>query len=354
MPVISQNKNKIKNMSQPIFEKKNILVAGGAGFVGSHLCDELLKNNKVICIDNFLTGLERNIDHLLRHPDFVFIKHDINEPLDLEKVPELAKFRAEFQGVQEIYFAAGPDSPKEYLKYPIETMVINSLGLKNMLDLAVKYKAKFMYLSSSAVYGQAPAVPVGKKFFFKENYQGAVNTTGIHSSYIEGKRFGETLASSYRDKHELDIKIVRLFDIYGPRMKFLDGRIIPDMISLALDNKDLVVEGDSNTLGSFCYVTDLIKALLKVMDSQEAGPLNLGSNWEIKLVDLAKQVIELAGSRSKVKLADPKLVSAGLPPKLPDIDLVKDRLGWFPVVLIADGLKKTIDDLRASKGLINL
>ncbi|MFH1173294.1 MAG: NAD-dependent epimerase/dehydratase family protein [bacterium] len=341
-------------MAKTIFEKKNILVAGGAGFIGSHLCDELVRNNKVICVDNFLTGLERNIDHLLRHPDFVFIKHDIVEPLDLDRVPELAKFKTEFQGVQEIYFAASPDSPKEYLKHPVETLLINSLGLKNMLDLAVKYKAKFMYLSSSAIYGQAPAIPAGKKFFFKENYQGSVNTLEPHSSYIEGKRFGETLSANYRDKYELDVKIVRLFDIYGPRMKFLDGRIIPEMVSLALDNKEVVVEGDGNSLGSFCYVSDLVKGLQKVMDSQEAGPINLGSNWDLKLADLARQIVELTGSSSKIKLADPKIVSAVLPPKLPDIDLVKDRLGWFPVVLLVDGLKKIIDDLRASKGLINL
>lgn len=341
-------------MTSPIFEKKNILIIGGAGFIGSHLCDDLIKTGKVICLDNFLIGAERNIDHLLRHPDFAFIKHDIVEPLVLEKMPELAKFRVEFQGVQEIYFTACPDSPKEYAKYPVETLLINSLGLKNALDLAVKYKAKFLYLSGSAVYGEAPLGQGNQKFLFKENYQGPVDQLGFHSCYAEGKRFGESLVFNYKNKYELDAKIVRLFDVYGPRMKFLDGRIIPEMVSLALDNKSVVVAGDSNTFGAFCYISDLIKGLTKVMASNETGPLNLGGNWEIKLTDLAQKVIELTGSQSKTQFADLKIVANRLAPKIPDISLVKEKLGWFPVVLLEDGLKKIIEDLRASKGLINI
>lgn len=341
-------------MAKPIFETKNILVVGGAGFIGSHLCDELIQNNKVICVDNFLTSMERNIDHLLRNPNFVFIKHDIIEPLELAEMPELGKFKAEFQGVQEIYFTACPDSPKEYMKYPIETLLINSTGLKNTLDLAIKYKAKFMYLSSSAVYGSAPTSPGGKKFLFKEKYQGPVDPVGPHSSYVEGKRFGESLVANYRDQHQLAAKIVRVFDIYGPRMKFLDGRIIPEMISLALDNKEVIIEGDKNTMGAFCYIGDLIKGLLNVMDSKEEGPINMGSNWDTKLTDLAQKIIELINSKSKSRFAAPKIIASRLAPKLPDISLIKDKLGWFPVVLLEDGLKKTIDDLRASKGLINI
>ncbi len=222
------------------------------------------------------------------------------------------------------------------------------------MDLAVKYKAKFIYLSSSAVYGSAPLSQGSQKFLFKENYQGPVNPLDQHSCYAEGKRFGESLVANYKNQEQLDAKIVRVFDTYGPRMKFLDGRIIPEMISLALDNKEVVIEGNSNTLGAFCYVSDLVKGLLKIMESTEVGPINLGSNWEIKLVDLAQKIIELTESKSKSKFVDPKIIASRLAPQLPDISLAKEKLGWFPVVLLEDGLKKTIEDLRASRGLINI
>ncbi len=232
--------------------------------------------------------------------------------------------------------------------------MINSLGLKNALDLANKYKAKLLYLSSSAVYGEAPLGQGGQKFLFKENYQGPADHLGFHSCYVEGKRFGESLAVNYKNKYELDIKIARIFDVYGPRMKFLDGRIIPEMVSLALDNKNIMIEGDKNTLGAFCHVSDLIKGLTKIMSSSEAGPINLGNNWEIKLVDLAQKIIELTGSTAKIQFAEPKIIASRLTPKIPDIGLVKEKLGWFPVVLLEDGLKKMIEDLRASRGLINI
>lgn len=328
-----------------IFDKKNILVLGGAGFIGSHLCDELVKNNKVICLDNFLTGDEANIAHLLQNPDFKFVRHDIVEPLDLEKMSELEPFRVSFQGLQEIYFLASPTSPKAYSKYPIETMLVNAVGLRNALDLAVKYKSQFLYASSPAVYGE---VDIHKPI--SENHLGVVNHLIEDSCYAEAKRFGEGLVSHYRRQHKLDTKIVRIFNCYGPRMKLDDGRMIPEMIRLALENKTLVVYGDQNSVGSYFYVSDLIKALVMMMESNENGPINLSSEWKTSFKEVAEKIIEILGASSDIKYqSDSVKFSSQL---LADINLAKEKLGWFPIILLDEGLKKTIDDLSAQKGIL--
>ena len=281
---------------KPIFEKKNILVTGGAGFIGSHLCDELVKNNKVICLDNFISGDEQNIDHLLQNPNFQFIRHDINEPIDLKLLPELEKFKIQFQGIQEIYHLACPTSPKNFEKNIIQTVLANSVGIKNVLDLAVTYKAKFLFTSSAVIYGPRQAANP----YFAESNLGTVDCLSPRACYDEGKRFAETMINTYRQSHKLDTKIVRVFRTYGPRLKLNDGQMLPDFVYNALANKDLVIYGDKNFSSSFCYISDVIQGLIKVMKSGEAGPINLGSDLEEHIVDVANKVIELTGSTSKI------------------------------------------------------
>ncbi|MEA3398750.1 MAG: NAD-dependent epimerase/dehydratase family protein [Patescibacteria group bacterium] len=328
-----------------IFDKKNVLVIGGAGFIGSHLCDELIKNAKVICIDNFLTGSEKNIDHLLAEPNFEFIRHDINSPIELGEFPELQKFKIEFQGVQEIYYLACPMSPKNFLKNRINIILSNSYGIKNALDMAVKYKASFMHFSSSVVYG----LGYENKSKLDEGHEGRVNILSDRSAYDEGKRFAETIVYNYYKKFGLDAKIARLFRIYGPRMKLADDQMIPDFISNALDDKDFQVFGDKNFSSSFCYISDCIDGVMRLMGSNFFGPINIGSDIDVKLIDLAQKIIDKIGSKSKINFSDEILFISPL--CLPDITKAKNELGWMPLVSLEKGLGKTIYELRASKGL---
>lgn len=330
-----------------IFGKKNVLVTGGAGFIGSHLCEELLKSSKVICIDNFISGEERNIDHLLQNPDFKFIKHDLIEPINLEDFAELETFKIKFQGIQEIYHLACPTSAKNFEKTKIETLLSNSLATKNTLDLAVNYKAKFLFTSSAVVYG-----PRNKEKYFKEDYSGNVNFLSPRACYDEGKRFSETIVSTYRDVYNLDAKIARIFRTYGPRLKLNDGQMIPDFVDNALDDKDLVIYGDKDFSTSLCYVSDIVTGLIKLMASAEVGPINLGSDIEYKLADVAQKIIEMTESKSRVVFEKPLLFMTPL--GLPDITLAKNKLSWFPVVRLEDGIAKTIDYLKAAKGLLGV
>jgi len=328
-----------------IFDKKNVLVIGGAGFVGSHLCDRLIENNKVICLDNFLTGDERNIDHLLSDPNFEFIKHDMVEPIDLEKLPELQKFKIEFQGIQEIYNLACPTSPKDFEKNKIATILASSYAVKNALDLAVRYQAKIMHFSSSVVYG--PRLDGQAKI--KESEIGKVDFLSERSCYDEGKRFSETMVENYRRVYNLDAKVARLFRIYGPRLKLNEGNLIPDFINSALENSDLTILGDENFSSSLCYVSDCIDACIKLMESSANGPFNIGSDVDINLTKICEMIIKILDSKSAIKYADKHLFISEL--CLPDITRAKEELGWMPIVTLENGLKKTIDDLRANKGL---
>ena len=330
-----------------IFDKKNILVTGGAGFIGSHLCDELIKNNKVICLDDFSTGDEKNIDHLLANPNFEFVKHDVTKPIDLESLPELQKFKIEFQGIQEIYHLACPTSPKNFLNNRIITLDALSAGMKNVLEISVKYQSKFMHFSSSVVYGSRRNENENEKV--TEEDLGRVDMLSERSSYDEGKRFAETLVANYKRVYNIDTKIIRLFRIYGPRMKLNDGQMIPDFIDSALDNKDLLILGDKNFSSSFCYISDCADAAIRMMNSESAGPLNIGSDVEVNMTELAEKIISIIGSNSKVTYAKANLFMTPL--RLPDITRVRDELGWMPVVMLEQGLEKTIDDLRASQGL---
>ena len=328
-----------------IFDKKNILVTGGAGFIGSHLCDELIKDSKVICVDNFSSGSEKNIDHLLSDPNFEFIKHDITKPLDLSKYPELQKFKIEFQGIQEIYHLACPMSPKNFEKNKIEVVLANSYGVKNALDLACKYSAKFVHASSSVIYGDQ----IKKGHKITENELGETDPISPRASYDEGKRFAETIVESYREIKKVDAKILRIFRTYGPRMKIGDGQMIPDFINNALDGKDLLIHGDNNFSSSFCYVSDSVDALTKAMDVDFKGPINIGSDVEIKLEDLANRVISIMGANVKIEYEDHILFMKSL--NVPDISKARNELEWMPVISLDKGLEMTIYELRASKGL---
>jgi len=292
-----------------------------------------------------LTGDEKNIDHLLAEKDFEFVKHDITQPINFKKLPELQKFKIEFQGIQEVYHAACPMSPKDFEKNKIAVLMANSYGMKNILDIAVEHGSKFLHFSSSVVYGHRTA---GEKRV-KETDSGTVDVLSERSSYDEGKRFAEAMVVNYREKMKVDTKIMRLFRTYGPRMKLNDGQMIPDFINDAIDNKDLKIFGDSSFSSSFCYISDCIDAALKLMDSKVTEPINIGSDVEVNLTELAKMVIAKTRSTSNLKYEEELLFMKPL--HIPDISKARDELGWMPVVPLDKGLEKTIYELRASKGL---
>lgn len=328
--------------------EKNILVIGGAGFIGSHLCDELVKNNRVICLDNFLTGSEQNIEQLLANPNFEFVRHDIAQPFDFsEGDVGLKKFKAAWTGVQEIYFMATPTAFGDVEKYPVETLQVNAVGLRNALDLAVKYGARFCYVSGDAVYGE----PVDGILRVKENTRGVVVQTDPHATAAVALRFGEALVTAYRRYRKLDVRIARVFNTFGPRMRLDDTRLVAEFTRLALEGKQITVYGGSETLGSYCYVSDTVKALVKVMDQGDEQPVNIGQEQPVKLIDLAREVISLVGSSSEIVVL-PNFPDGYHAQLQPDITRAKDDLSWFPVTLLRDGLTHTIEDLRASKGLV--
>ncbi len=328
-----------------IFDKKNVLIAGGAGFIGSHLSDELIKSSKVICVDNYISGDEKNIDHLLSSDDFEFVRHDLKEPLDLEILPELEKFRIRHQGIQEIYNLACPMSPKRFPELKEEVLYANSYATKNVLEMAARYNAKFLHFSSSVVYG--PRREGNPKI--AEEDLGLVDMLSARSAYDEGKRFAETLVANYTDKFGLDAKIARIIRVYGPRMKLGEGHMIPDFIEASLDGLPLEVHGDENFSSSFCYVGDIVDAAMKFMDSPQKGPINIGSDIAFKIGDIAKRIIDLTDSKSSVRYGEAMLFMTPL--CLPDISKARLELSWIPIMTLESGLKKTIEDLRAMKNL---
>ena len=337
--------SKINNGEQ----KKNILVSGGAGFIGSHLCEELVRQgHQVICLDNFVTGTRMNIEFLLQLPNFHFIKHDIVEPIDLESFPELKPLHLDTLGLQEVYNLACPTSYKEYKELPLETILTNSHGTRNMLEIAVRYGAKFLHVSTSSVYGE----PLSTIKFFKEDYWGYVSPIGPRSAYNEGKRFAESLVYNYGEYHNIQTKIARVFQTYGPRMRFDDARLIPDMIRAALRNEDLVIFGEEGKSTSFLYVSDLVEGLIKYMQADYGGVLNFGYPQEVKIEEAAKIIIELTSSTSKIvyEEAPPFIIKHGLP----DITRAKETVGWFPLIDLRTGLQKTIDYMKAQKDLLKL
>ena len=334
---------------EKLFDKNNVIVTGGAGFIGSFLCEKLLQDgNKVICIDNFITGAPLNIDHLLKDSDFELIRADINEPIDFEKYPELSRFKLKFQGIQEIYHLACPTSAKKFEDLRMQTLWSNSVGMKNVLDLAAEHKCKFFQASTSVVYGLRPE----DGHLFKEEEFGLVDHLTPRSCYDEGKRWAETMAMTYGDKLEVDVRIGRIFRTYGPRMPLNDGHMIPDFILDALDGKNLTIFGDETFRTSLAYVTDVVDAIMKIMEAPKvSGPMNIGSDYDIKLVDVANKIKELTGSSSEI------VFEKGLPFMrdlgLPDLTRTKNDLGWIPLVTLEHGLKKSIEYTQAHKGLLS-
>jgi len=328
---------------KPSSDKKNILVIGGAGFIGSFLCEELVKNDNVICIDNFVTSNVENIRLLIQFPNFEFIKHDITEPIDLEKLPELKKFKVNIHGIQEIYNLACPTVQKDYKKLSIETVLANSSGVKNTLDLAIQYQSRYLFTSTSSVYGDCGNQAV------KETTICPLDFLGPRSAYNEGKRFAEMMIKRYAHYYELDTRIARIFSVYGPRMIPKDARLIPDFIDQAINNKTILIEGDKNSKISYIYVQDLVEGLIKLMKYEKNLIINFGSEDEILLEDVAKTIIDLINSKSKIKfVAPPEYISRIT---RPDISQAKEKLGWFPLVSLEEGLRRTIDYLKASKYL---
>lgn len=304
--------------------KKRILITGGAGFLGSHLAERLLnEGNEVICVDNFFTGNKRNIVHLLENPYFELIRHDVTDPLTIE--------------ADEIYNLACPASPVHYQFDPVQTIKTNVLGAINMLGLARRLKVKILQASTSEVYGDPEIHPQ------PESYRGNVNPIGPRACYDEGKRSAETLFFDYHRQHGVPIKVVRIFNTYGPRMHPDDGRVVSNFIVQALQGQDITVYGEGQQTRSFCYVDDLIEAMVRMMNSENgfAGPVNIGNPGEFTILELAQKIIELTGSKSKV-IHQPLPQDDPMQRK-PDIALAKEKLGWEPMVQLEEGLKKTID-----------
>ncbi len=333
----------------PIFDKKNVLITGGAGFMGAHLCERLLKEAKVICVDDLSNSSIQNIDHLLQYPDFEFIKYDANKELNLDEFPELEKFRLKFQGVQEIYHLACPTSPKNFENLKLHSLHANSRAMLSTLDLAVKYRAKYVFTSSSVVYGPATE----ERGMFKESDEGIVKHLSPRACYDEGKRFAETCVETYRQVHGLDAKIARVFTTYGSRMKLRDGLLIPDFILDALDGKDLVIYGDESLVQSLCFISDMIDGLVRLMHAgPEVSIVNLGHDAPVKMVDVANKIIEMTRSSSRVVFEKPLefLTKKGLP----DLTRAKEELGWLPLVRLEEGIQKTIDYTIANKEMLDL
>ncbi len=334
----------------PIFEKKNVLVTGGAGFVGSYICEALLKEAKVICMDDLVSGSLQNIEHLLKEEDFVFIKQDVNEgPLDLTRYPELKKFKVEFQGLQEIYHLACPTSPKDFEKYKINTLKANSVGTANVLDLATRWHAKVLLASSSVVYGSRDK----DGQYVSEDYQGVVDHTSPRACYDEGKRFAETMVLTYKAVYGMDVRIARIFRTYGPREKLGIGEMIPDFVVHALEGKPLIIYGNDKFKTSLCYVTDLVDGILKLMATEtDPGPVNLGSDEEREIEEVAKLILQLTNSTSKVVRESPLLFMRAQP--LPNIARAKEVLNWFPLMRLQDGLRQMIEYTQAQKHLLGM
>ena len=304
--------------------RKTILITGGAGFLGSHLCELFLaKGHKVICVDNLLTGKTANIRHLLKNKNFKFVKRDVSLGIDVSGP------------VNYILHFASPASPPDYLKHPIETLDVGSAGTRNALDLAKTKQAVFLMASTSEVYGDPLVNPQ------TENYWGNVNSIGPRSCYDEAKRFAEAMTMAYHRYHKIDTKIVRIFNTYGERMRENDGRAIPNFVSQALANEPITVYGDGSQTRSFCYVSDLVDGIYKLLLSREHDPVNIGNPNEMTLLTLARAIIKLTGSKSRIiyeslPVDDPKV-------RRPDITRAKKILKWGPKIDLETGLVRTIN-----------
>jgi dTDP-glucose 4,6-dehydratase len=308
-----------------------VLVTGGAGFIGSHLCDRFLQEgHEVICLDNLITGNTDNIAHLAGHPKFSFIKHDVTNYIFAEgKIEAILHF-------------ASPASPVDYLQYPIQTLKVGSLGTHKALGLAKEKKAKFLLASTSEVYGNPLIHPQ------KEDYWGNVNPIGPRGVYDEAKRFAEAMTMAYHRYHGVDTRIARVFNTYGPRMRLNDGRVVPNFIYQALRGEDLTIYGDGFQTRSFCYIEDLVEGMIRLLLSRESEPVNLGNPQEYSIQDFAKVILQITGSRSRIVYQslptdDPRV-------RKPDISRAQAVLGWNPKVELKEGISKTIPYFQGKLG----
>ena len=301
----------------------NMLITGGAGFIGSHLCDRLISDgHAVVCVDNLITGAAGNIARLQSHARFRFLQHNISQPLDIPGP------------VDAVLHFASPASPPDYLKYPIQTMKVGSLGTLNALGIAKAKRAKFLLASTSEVYGDPQVHPQ------PETYWGHVNPVGPRGVYDEAKRFAEAITMAYRREHNVDTRIIRIFNTYGPRMRLKDGRAIPAFFAQALRGQPLTVFGTGRQTRSFCYVDDLVEGIVRFLGLEQAGPINLGNPEEYTILELAQRILELTGSASRIEHRslpqdDPKQ-------RCPDIALATQLLQWSPKVPLSDGLRQTL------------
>ena len=304
-----------------------ILITGGAGFIGSHLCERFVaQGHRVLCVDNFITGRESNIRPFMTNPSFALIRHNISLPLE---VAEPLDFVLHF---------ASPASPPDYLKYPIQTMKVGSLGTLSTLGIAKAKEARFLLASTSEVYGDPQVHPQ------PESYWGHVNPVGPRGVYDEAKRFAEALTMAYHREHQVDTRIARIFNTYGPRMRQEDGRAIPNFMTQALLGQPLTLYGDGSQTRSFCYISDLAEGICRLMQSDLHDPVNIGNPNEMTLLELAKRILQITGSRSEIEFKklpvdDPKV-------RCPDISLARQRLQWEPQVKLEEGLEKTLSSFR--------
>lgn len=315
-------------------KQKRVLVTGGAGFLGSHLCEKLLQEGyNVLCMDNFLTGRMENIEHLLEDPDFTFKEHDVTTFIDIKGELDY------------IMHFASPASPVDYLKHPIHTLKVGALGTYNSLGLAKDKKATFFLASTSEVYGDPEVNPQS------EEYWGHVNPVGPRSVYDEAKRYAEAITMAYHNKHDIGVRIVRIFNTYGPRMRIHDGRVLPAFMCQALQNKPITVFGDGSQTRSFCYVDDLINGIYKLLISDINNPVNIGNPNEISILDFAKEILDLTNSDSEITykplpVNDPKV-------RRPDISKARKLLDWEPEVSREEGLKKVLGYFKKELGRNN-
>ncbi len=311
-----------------------ILIAGGAGFIGSHLCEKLLESGReIFCVDNFITGNKKNIEHLLPNPRFHLIEGDVIKPLE-------KGIREQVSGISEIYHLASPASPIQYQKHPIETLLVNSLGTKNLLELAKETGAKFLYASTSEIYGNPLQHPQ------RESYWGNVNSIGVRSCYDEGKRFGEAMVMAFIRQYDLDGRIARIFNTFGPRMEKNDGRVISNFVVQAVSGQPLTIYGEGSQTRSFCFVSDLVSGLVRLMEDNKARGevFNLGNPEEHTILEIAEKIKKLTGSSSAIKFTD--LPEDDPTRRQPDITRAKTILGWQPAVSLDEGLLKTIEYFR--------
>ena len=309
---------------------ENVLVTGGVGFIGSWLCENLLDEYNVICVDNFITGKSDNVSHLLKRKNFKLIKYDVSKPLSYDN------------DIRYIFHLSSPASPVDYQRFSIETMLVNSLGTYNMLNLAKSKHARFLLASTSEVYGDPLKHPQ------KEEYWGNVNPVGPRSCYDESKRFAEALTMAYHRREKLDVRIARIFNTYGPRMRINDGRVIPNFINQAIHNKPITVYGDGKQTRSFCYISDMVDGLRKLMFSDvEEMIFNLGNPQEFTVLELATLIKKITKSGSEIVFVN--LPEDDPSKRKPDIEKAKNDLGWFPKVRLEKGLKNTIEEFSKNE-----